>query len=170
VQASQAAVRGAPRTTGRGSGEREVGGNSARSPSKTAPNQQWTRASYTVGLRFEWDLFRASTPQQGEARGIGQREAEHSLPREEEDVRQSGRRTTTRSALEKQRPAAALLEASDKSCRDDRVIPQHGSRRSPTCASRSAGARRRRFEQAARAEAWSRAAAFAVEHGYLDSL
>src|SRR5262249_37168847 len=99
-----------------------------------------------------------------------QQEAEHELAHaREKTVRQVWKAyNDSKVALAKERAAAALLAASEKSWSVTPEAYQHGLATLPALRSAEHSvAQARALEQAARAEAWTRAAAFAVSTGDL---
>src|SRR5262249_11957625 len=171
-QAQRAAVRGAhadywPRLAARG----EYGGNLGELAIDHGSYQSVSEYQYTVGLRFEWDLFegfeRRNKVKLAQSR---QQEAEHELAHaREKTVRQVWKADNdSKVALAKERAAAALLAASEKSWSATLESYQHGLATFPDLRSAEHSlAQARALEQAARAEAWTRAAAFAVSTGDL---
>ncbi|TMA24354.1 MAG: hypothetical protein E6J87_24000, partial [Deltaproteobacteria bacterium] len=172
VQAKRAAVSGAradywPRLAARG----EVGGNIGELAIEHSPYQSVNEEQYSVGLRFEWDLFqgfeRRNKVQLAQSQ---QREAENELTHaREKTVRQVWKAyNDAKVALAKQSAAAALLAASEKSWSATLESYQHGLATFPDVReSQHSLAQARALEQASRAEAWTRAAAFAVSTGDL---
>jgi len=148
--ASQAAVRGAradywPRLAAKG----EVGGNFARSPSKT-DIRQWTRASTPSGCASSGTCSRASNAATGEARGIAPARAEHELAHAKErpcaQVWKAYNDAKGR-AREAARGGGAL-EASDKSWSATIESYQHGLATFPDLRESERGrAQARAFEQ-----------------------
>ncbi|HXK26601.1 MAG TPA: TolC family protein [Myxococcota bacterium] len=172
VQAKEAEVRRAradfwPRLAARG----EVGGNLGELKVDGSKYQGVSDEQYSVGLRFEWELFegfeRRNKLSLAKSR---QREAESELEHaKEKTVREVWKAyNDSKVALAKQRAAAALLEASERSWAATFESYQHGLATFPDVreAERSL-AQARALEQTARAEAWTRAAAFAVSTGDL---
>jgi outer membrane protein len=172
VKAKEAAVREAradywPRLAVRSA----VGANIGELSVEDSPSQGVNALQYSVGLRLEWALFegfeRRNKLKLAESR---QREAEDELEHaKEKAVRQVWKAyNDSKVALAKQRAAAALLTASEKAWSATIESYQHGLATFPDVreAERSL-ARARALEQAARAEAWTRAAAFAVSTGDL---
>jgi outer membrane protein TolC len=172
VQAKEAAVREAratywPRLAIRS----DVGGNIGELSVEDSPYQSVADLQYSAGLRFDWDLF------EGFERRNKLRLAE-SLQKEAEDELEHAKEKAVRQvwtayndakvALTKERAAAALLAASEKAWAATSESYKHGLATFPDVreAQRSL-ARARALEQAARAEAWTRAAAFAVSTGDL---
>ena len=172
VQAKRAAVRGAradfwPRLAARG----EYGGNFGELAIDHGSYQSVSDYQYTVGLRFEWDLFegfaRRNKVQLAQSR---QREAENELAHaREKTVRQVWKAyNDAKVAIAKERAAAALLAASEKSWSATLESYQHGLATFPDVReSQHSLAQARALEQASRAEAWTRAAGFAVSTGDL---
>jgi len=172
VQAQEAEVRRAraefwPRLAARG----EIGGNFGELKVEDSSYQGVGEAQYSVGLRFEWDLFegfeRRNKVKLAESR---RREAENELEHaKEKTVREVWKAyNDAKVALAKQRAAAALLDASERAWAATFESYQHGLASFPDVreAERSLAQARAR-EQAARAEAWTQAAAFAVSTGDL---
>jgi outer membrane protein TolC/uncharacterized membrane protein YccC len=172
VQAQEAVVRGAradfwPRLAARAEYGRNIGELSVAH----SPYQSVDKHLYNAGLRFEWDLFegfeRRNKVSLAESRW---REAENEFEHaKEKTVRQVWKAyNDSKVALAKQRAASALLDASEKSWAAVLESYQHGLATFPELreAERSL-AQARALEQAARAEAWTRAAAFAVSTGDL---
>jgi outer membrane protein len=172
VQAKRAAVRGAradywPRVAARG----EVGGNIGTLAIEHSPHSSVSAPQYLVGLRFEWDLFegfeRRNKVQLAQSQ---QREVENELAHaREKTVREVWKAyNDAKVALVKERAAAALLAASEKSWSATLESYQHGLATFPDVReSQHSLAQARSLEQASRAEAWTRAAAFAVSTGDL---
>jgi outer membrane protein TolC/uncharacterized membrane protein YccC len=172
VQAKRAAVRGAhadywPRLAARG----EYGGNYGELAIDHSRYQSVSEYQYTVGLRFEWDLFegfaRRNKVQLAQSQ---QRAAENELTHaREKTVRQVWKAyNDAKVALAKERAATALLAASEKSWSATLESYQHGLATFPDVReSQHSLAQARALEQASRAEAWTRAAAFAVSTGDL---
>jgi outer membrane protein len=172
VQAKEAAVREAraqywPRLAVRS----DVGGNIGELSVENSPYQGVSDLLYSAGLRFEWDLF------EGFERRNKLKLAE-SLQKEAEDELEHAKEKAVRQvwaayddakvALAKQRAAAALLAASEKAWAATFESYEHGLATFPDVRESQRGlARARALEQAARAEAWTRAAAFAVSTGDL---
>lgn len=172
VQAKEAEVREArasywPRLAVRS----EVGGNIGELSVEDSPYQSVADLQYSAGLRFEWDLFegfeRRNKLSLAESR---QKEAQDELHHaKEKAVRQVWTAyNDAKVALAKQRAAAALLAASEKAWAATSESYKHGLATFPDVReSQRSLARARALEQAARAEAWTRAAAFAVSTGDL---
>jgi len=172
VQAREAEVRAAhadywPRLAVKG----DVGQNIGQLRVERGQFQNVNDPQYFAGLRFEWDLFegfeRRNKVKLAESR---QREAETEYEHaKEKAVRQVWTAyNDARVALSKQRAAAALLAASEKAWDATTESYKHGLATFPDVreAQRSL-ASARALDQAARAEAWTRAAAFAVSTGDL---
>jgi outer membrane protein TolC len=172
VQAKEATVREArasywPRLAV----QSQVGGNIGELSVEDSPYQSVADLQYGAGLRFEWDLF------EGFERRNNLRLAE-SLQKEAEDELEHAKDKAVRQvwmayndakvALAKERAAAALLAASEKAWAATSESYKHGLTTFPDVReSQRSLARARALEQAARAEAWTRAAAFAVSTGDL---
>jgi outer membrane protein TolC len=172
VRAREAAVREAradfwPKLAVKG----DVGGNYGALRVERGDFEHVSESQYAAGFRFEWDLFegfeRRNRLKLAESR---QKEAEHALEHaKEKAVRQVWTAyNDARVALTKQRAAAALLAASERSWAATLESYNHGLATFPDVreAERSL-ARARALEQAARSEAWTRAAVFAVSTGDL---
>jgi outer membrane protein TolC len=172
VAAKEAALRGAranywPRLALRSDGGANIGQLSV----ENSPWQGVDDYQYSVGFRFEWDLFegfeRRNKVKLAESQ---QKEAEDALEHaQEKAVRQVWKAySDSKVALAKQRAAAALLAASEKASAATLDSYQHGLATFPDVREAQRNlARARALEQAARAEAWTRAAAFAVSTGDL---
>ncbi len=172
VQAKQAAVRGAradywPHLAALG----EVGGNIGRLAIDQSPYQSVREGQYTVGLRFEWDLFEGFERRNKVSLAESQRRAAES---ELEHAREKTVRRVWKAyndakvALAEQRAAAALLAASEKSWSATIESYQRGLATFPDVRiAQHSLAQARSLEQSARAETWIRAAAFAVSTGDL---
>jgi outer membrane protein len=172
VQAKEAEVREAradywPRLAVKG----DVGQNIGQLRIERGPFQNVNDPQYSAGVRLEWDLFegfeRRNKLKLAESR---QKEAEDELEHaREKAVRQVWTAyNDARVALTKERAAAALLAASEKAWDATTESYEHGLATFPDVreAQRSLAAARA-LEQAARSEAWTRAAAFAVSTGDL---
>jgi outer membrane protein TolC len=172
VQAKEAAVREARASFWPRLGVKsEVGGNIGELSVENSPYQSVSDLQYSAGLRFEWDLFegfeRRNKLKLAESQ---QREAEDELHHaKEKAVRQVWTAyNDAKVALAKERAAAALLAASEKAWAATSESYKHGLATFPDVReSQRSLARARALEQAARAEAWTRAAAFAVSTGDL---
>jgi len=172
VEAQRAAVRGAraefwPRLAARG----DVGGNLGQLSVERSPYQGVSEEQYSVGLRFEWELFegfeRRNKVKLAESR---QRAAESQLAHaREKTVREVWKAyNDAKVAVAKERAASALLAASEKSWSATIESYQHGLATFPDVRSAQQSlAQARALEQAARAGAWTRSAAFAVSTGDL---
>jgi outer membrane protein TolC len=172
VQAKRAAVRGAradywPRLAARG----EYGGNFGELAIDHGSYQSVSEYQYTVGMRFEWDLFEGfARRNKVNLAQSQQRAAESELAHaREKTVRQVWKAyNDAKVALAKERAASALLAASEKSWSATLESYQHGLATFPDVRdSERSLAQARALDQAARAEAWTRAAAFAVSTGDL---
>jgi len=172
VQAKEAEVRRAraefwPRLAARG----DIGGNLGRLKVDNSSYQGVGDEQYSVGLRFEWELFEGFERRNkvNLAESL-QRQAESELEHaKEKTVREVWKAyNDSKVALAKQRAAAALLEASEKAWAATFESYQHGLATFPDVReSERSLAQARSLEQAARAEAWTQAAAFAVSTGDL---
>ena len=172
VQAREAALRKAradywPRLAVRSG----IGANIGELSIDGSPYQGVQEQQYDAGLRFEWDLFdgfeRRNNVHLAESR---QREAEDELQHaKEKAVRQVWKAyNDAKVALAKHRAAAALLAASEKAWAATLESYSHGLATFPDVREAERNlARARTLEQTARAEAWTRAAAFAVSTGDL---
>jgi len=172
VQAREAAVREAraeywPRLGVKG----EVGGNIGQLRVDHGSFQNVSESQYSAGFRFDWDLFegfeRRNKVKLAESL---QKEAENELEHaREKAVRQVWTAyNDAKVSLSKERAAAALLAASEKAWAATNESYGHGLATFPDVReAQQSLARARALEQAARAEAWTRAAAFAVSTGDL---
>ena len=172
VRAKEAAVRKAradfwPRLAVRSA----VGGNLGRLSVEHSSYEGTHDLLYDAGLRLEWDLFdgfarRNNLDLAASSRREAQDELEHA---KERAVRQVWKAyNDSKVALTKQRAAAALLSASEKASSSSFETYQHGLSTFPDVREAERNlARARTLEQSARAEAWTRAAAFAVSTGDL---
>jgi outer membrane protein len=172
VQAKEAAVREAhahywPRLAARS----DVGGNIGELSVENSPYQGVSDLQYSAGFRFDWDLFEGFERRNKlKLAQSQQKEAEDELKHaKEKAVRQVwSAYNDSKVALAKQRAAAALLAASEKAWAATFESYKHGLATFPDVReSQRSLARARALEQAARAEAWTRAAAFAVSTGDL---
>jgi outer membrane protein TolC len=172
VQVEEAAVREAradywPRLALRST----VGANLGELSIESSPYQGVSDYQYSVGLHLEWELFqgfeRRNKLTLAESR---QREAEDELAHaKEKAVRQVWKAySDVEVALAKARAAATLLAASEDAWDATQESYRHGLSTFPDVREAQEHlARARSLEQAARAETWTRAAAFAVSTGDL---
>jgi outer membrane protein TolC len=148
-----------------------VGGNIGELSVENSPFQGVNELQYSAGLRLEWTLFegfeRRNKLKLAESR---QREAEDELHHaKEKAVRQVWKAyNDAKVALTKERAASALLAASEKAWTATLESHRNGLATFPDVRQAEQNlARARALEQGARAEAWTRAAAFAVSTGDL---
>ena len=172
VQAREAAVRQAradfwPKLVVKG----DLGENYGALRVERGSFEHVSESQYAVGFRLEWDLFS----------GFERRnklELARSQQKEAEDVLEHAKEKAVRQvwtayndaavALVKQRAAAALLTASEKTWSATLESYNHGLATLPDVREAVRNlARARALEQASRSEAWTRTAAFAVSTGDL---
>jgi outer membrane protein TolC len=148
-----------------------VAGNLGELKVDTSPYQGVADLQYDAGFRLEWTLFegfeRRNKVHLAESQ---QKEAEDELEHAKDAaVREVWKAyNDTKVALAKQQAAAALLAASEKAWDATLESYQHGLATFPDVReSQRDLARARKLGQAARAEVWTRAAAFAFSTGDL---
>jgi len=172
VRAKEAEVRGAradywPRVVARSA----VAGNIGQLKVENSSYQSVADLQYDAGFRLEWTLFegfeRRNKVSLAESR---RKEAEDELEHaKDQAVRQVWKSyNDTKVALAKQQAAAALLAASEKAWDATFESYKHGLATFPDVReSQRDLARARTLDQAARAEVWTQAAAFAFSTGDL---
>src|SRR5262249_25744602 len=149
----------------------EYGANIGARRVERSPFEHVAEQQYLAGFRFEWDLFEGFERRNKlELAKSRQKQAESEL----EHAREKAVREVwtayndAKVALAKERAAAALLAASEKSWSATHESYSHGLATFPDVRQAQQNlARARALEQAARAEAWSRAAGFALSTGDL---
>jgi len=149
----------------------DVGGNIGRLSVENSAYQGVHELQYDAGLRFELDLFDGFQRRNNLDLALsGRKEAENELEHaKEKAVRQVWKAyDDSKVALTKQRAAVALLSAADKAAASSLESYQNGLSTFPDVREAERNlARARTLEQSARAEAWTRVAAFAVSTGDL---
>jgi len=148
-----------------------VGGNIGRLSVENSPHQGVHELLYDAGLRLELDLFDGFQRRNNlDLARSGRKEAENELEHaKEKAVRQVWKAyDDSKVALTKQRAAEALLSAADKATAASLESYKNGLSTFPDVREAERNlVRARTLEQSARAEAWTRAAAFAVSTGDL---
>jgi outer membrane protein TolC len=148
-----------------------VGGNIGRLSVENSPYQSVHELLYDAGLRLELDLFDGFERRNNLDLAVsGRKEAENELDHaKQKAVREVWKAyDDSKVALTKQRAAAALLTAADRSAVASMESYKNGLSTFPDVREAERNlARARTLEQSARAEAWTRAAAFAVSTGDL---
>ena len=149
----------------------DVGGNIGRLSVENSAYQGVHELQYDAGLRFELDLFDGFQRRNNLDLALsGHKEAENELEHaKEKAVRQVWKAyDDSKVALTKQRAAVALLSAADKAAASSLESYKNGLSTFPDVREAERNlARARTLEQSARAEAWTRVAAFAVSTGDL---
>jgi len=148
-----------------------VGGNIGELKVEDSPYQSVSDLQYDAGFRLEWTLFdgferRNKVSLAESLRKEAGEELEHQKDKAVREVWKAY--NDTKVALAKQQAAAALLTASEKAWDATFESYRHGLATFPDVReSQRDLARARKLGQAARAEVWTRAAAFAFSTGDL---